>query len=365
MWRCIQLARNGEQGAAPNPMVGAVIVCDGRIIGEGYHIRCGGPHAEVNAIRSVREPELLSRSTIYVSLEPCAHYGKTPPCADLIVEKRIPRVVVGCQDPFAKVNGLGIRKLRDAGIDVTVGVLEEECRRLNRRFITFHSLHRPFIMLKWAQSADGYIDVERDGGTPVKLSSPLSSMLVHKRRSEVKAIMVGTRTALLDNPSLTVRCWAGQSPLRVVVDRRGVIPADSHLKDGSVPTLVYTEAVTDGGCSAAVTGAGSAVAGAGAAGAEAAAVTVDGVEYIPVDFGGDVLGQIVSDLHRRGVQSLMVEGGARLLQSFIDAGLWDEAYVERCSAVLGSGVHAPQMPQGALMHTDCDYGFTIDYYKRK
>jgi diaminohydroxyphosphoribosylaminopyrimidine deaminase/5-amino-6-(5-phosphoribosylamino)uracil reductase len=249
-------------------------------------------------------------------------------------------VVVGCQDPFAKVNGLGIRKLRDAGIDVTVGVLEEECRRLNRRFITFHSLHRPFIMLKWAQSADGYIDVERDGGTPVKLSSPLSSMLVHKRRSEVKAIMVGTRTALLDNPSLTVRCWAGQSPLRVVVDRRGVIPADSHLKDGSVPTLVYTEAVTD-------------------------SVSVDGVEYCPVDFGGDVLGQIVSDLHRRGVQSLMVEGGARLLQSFIDAGLWDEAYVERCSAVLGSGVHAPQMPQGALMHTDCDYGFTIDYYKRK
>jgi diaminohydroxyphosphoribosylaminopyrimidine deaminase/5-amino-6-(5-phosphoribosylamino)uracil reductase len=165
-------------------------------------------------------------------------------------------------------------------------------------------------------------------------------MLVHKRRSEVKAIMVGTRTALLDNPSLTVRCWAGQSPLRVVVDRRGVIPADSHLKDGSVPTLVYTEAVTDG-------------------------VSVDGVEYIPVDFSGDVLGQIVSDLHRRGVQSLMVEGGARLLQSFIDAGLWDEAYVERCSAVLGSGVHAPQMPQGALMHTDCDYGFTIDYYKRK
>jgi diaminohydroxyphosphoribosylaminopyrimidine deaminase/5-amino-6-(5-phosphoribosylamino)uracil reductase len=349
-----------------------VIVCDGRIIGEGYHIRCGGPHAEVNAIRSVREPELLSRSTIYVSLEPCAHYGKTPPCADLIVEKRIPRVVVGCQDPFAKVNGLGIRKLRDAGIDVTVGVLEEECRRLNRRFITFHSLHRPFIMLKWAQSADGYIDVERNGGTPVKLSSPLSTMLVHKRRSEVKAIMVGTRTALLDNPSLTVRSWAGQSPLRVVVDRRGVIPADSHLKDGSVPTLVYTEAA------AAVVGteAGDVAVAGAAVGAEAAtvgvtaesatvAVSVDGVEYIPVDFSGDVLGQIVSDLHRRGVQSLMVEGGARLLQSFIDAGLWDEAYVERCSAVLGSGVHAPQMPQGALMHTDCDYGFTIDYYKRK
>ena len=180
MRRCIQLAQNGLCNAAPNPMVGAVVVCDGKIIGEGYHVRCGEAHAEVNAIRSVKEPSLLKRSTIYVSLEPCSHYGKTPPCADLIIEKQIPRIVIGCQDPFAKVAGRGIQKLKDAGREVTVGVLEQECRNLIRRFITFHTLHRPYITLKWAESADRYIDNFREGGKPVILSNPLTSMLVHK-----------------------------------------------------------------------------------------------------------------------------------------------------------------------------------------
>lgn len=337
MWRCIQLAGNGRHGAAPNPMVGAVIVCDGRIIGEGYHIRCGGPHAEVNAIRSVKDESLLTRSTIYVSLEPCAHYGKTPPCADLIIEKRIPRVVVGCQDPFAKVNGLGIRKLRDAGVDVTVGVLDEECRRLNRRFITFHSRRRPFVMLKWAESADGFIDIRRDGGAPVKLSNPLTSMIVHKRRSEVDAIMVGTRTALLDNPSLTVRCWSGRNPLRVALDRTNRIPADAHLKDGSVATLVYTRQSPVG-------------------------EKRDNLEYVEIDFAADVLRQVLTDLHARGVQSLMVEGGSQLLTSFLSSGLWDEAYVERCSAVLSDGVEAPQLPHTAEADSVEMSGSRISHY---
>ena len=200
MLRCIQLAQNGLCNTAPNPMVGAVIVCDGKIIGEGYHVRCGEAHAEVNAIRSVKDTSLLKRSTIYVSLEPCSHYGKTPPCADLIIEKQIPRIVIGCRDPFSKVAGRGIQKLKDAGREVIVGVLETECRQLIRRFITFHTLRRPYITLKWAESSDRYIDYSRTDGKPVILSSPLTSMLVHKKRAEHSAILVGTRTAELDNP---------------------------------------------------------------------------------------------------------------------------------------------------------------------
>ena len=194
MQRCIELAGNGLCNVSPNPMVGAVIVCDGKIIGEGYHIRCGEAHAEVNAIRSVKDESLLERSTIYVSLEPCSHYGKTPPCADLIIEKKIPRIVIGCQDPFSKVAGRGIQKLRDAGREVIVGVLEAECRQLICKFITFHTFHRPYITLKWAESQDGFIDLNRTAGNPVKLSTPLTSMIVHKKRSESDAIMVVPRS---------------------------------------------------------------------------------------------------------------------------------------------------------------------------
>ena len=241
MRRCIELAKNGLCNVSPNPMVGAVIVCHGRIIGEGYHIRCGEAHAEVNAIRSVKDESLLKHSTIYVSLEPCSHYGKTPPCADLIIEKQIPRIVIGCQDPFSEVAGRGIQKLRDAGREVTVGILEEECQSLIRRFITFNTLHRPYITLKWAESADRFIDIERTSGMPLILSSPLTSMLVHKKRAEADAIMVGRRTALLDNPSLTVRNWYGHNPIRVVLDRTLSLPNDLQIFDGNVPTLVFTE----------------------------------------------------------------------------------------------------------------------------
>ena len=299
MQRCIQLAKCGAVGAPPNPRVGAVIVHEGKIIGEGYHRRCGGPHAEVNAIRSVWDESLLKDSTIYVSLEPCSHYGKTPPCADLIIEKQIPRVVVGCQDPFAKVNGQGIKKLRDAGIEVEVGVLEKECLELNKRFITFHRLHRPFVTLKWAQSEDGFMDAERgESEEPIRFSTTFTQTLVHQLRAMHQAIMVGTKTVLTDNPTLTTRLWEGPNPLRVTIDRHGVLPESVHLKDGKVPTVIY-------------------------------------------DTGN--LREIMSDLYNRGVQSLMVEGGGRLLQHFLDEGLWDEARVEIAPFCLDRGVSAPQM----------------------
>lgn len=335
MKRCIQLARNGLCNAAPNPMVGAVVVCDGKIIGEGYHARCGEAHAEVNAIRSVRRPELLKRSTIYVSLEPCSHFGKTPPCADLIIEKQIPRIVVGCLDPFSKVAGRGIRKLQEAGRDVRVGVLEEECRQLIARFLTFHLLQRPYITLKWAESADRYIDLCRTDGHPVVLSSPLTSMLVHKRRAEHSAILVGTRTALLDNPSLTVRHWYGPQPVRVVLDRRLTLPAGLRLFDGSIPTLVFTQEER---------------------------TPRTNVEYVTTDYRQPLLPQLLKALHTRGLQSLLVEGGSILLQSFIDAGLWDEIIIEKAPIRLGSGVKAPNIDDKIPYATEYAFGRSFRHY---
>ena len=316
MQRCIQLARCGEAGAPPNPMVGAVVVCDGRIIGEGFHRRCGGPHAEVNAIGSVREKHLLSRSTIYVSLEPCSHYGKTPPCADLIIRSGIPRVVIGCTDPFAKVNGLGIKRLRDAGCEVVVGILEAECRDLNRRFFTFHEKHRPWILLKWAQSKDKYIG---QTSSKVAFSSPLTQTLVHRLRARCQAILVGTNTAILDNPSLTTRLWQGPDPLRLTIDRKGVLSPTLHLKDGSTPTVIYSN---------------------------------------------ESLREILADLYNRGIQSLMVEGGAKLLQSFIDEGLWDEARIETAPFFLGEGTKAPVLKDARFLSKQ-DYGGQIIQNYRK
>ena len=333
--RCIELAANGLCNVAPNPMVGAVIVCDGRIIGEGYHIRCGEAHAEVNAICSVKDESLLQRSTIYVSLEPCSHYGKTPPCADLIIEKQIPRIVIGCQDPFSKVAGRGIQKLRDAGREVIVGVLEKECRHLIRRFITFNTLHRPFITLKWAESADHFIDIERTNEKPMILSSPLSSMLVHKKRAEADAIMVGRRTALLDNPSLTVRNWYGHNPIRIVLDRSLSLPNDLQIFDGDIPTLIFTEKKRS---------------------------EEKNITYITIDFNHNPLIQIMEELYQRKIQSLLVEGGSQLLQSFIDNGLWDEAFIEKCPSRLYSGVKSPEISNNFSYSTKEHFGRQIWYY---
>ena len=316
MRRCLQLARCGEAGAPPNPMVGAVIVCDSRIIGEGYHRRCGGPHAEVNAINSVKERDLLSRSTIYVSLEPCAHYGKTPPCADLIIETGIRRVVIGCTDPFTKVNGLGIKKLREAGCEVQVGVLEQECRELNRRFFTFHEKHRPWIILKWAQSNDGFIGKDER----VILSNALTQTLVHRLRARSGAILVGTNTALQDNPTLTTRLWPGPNPLRLTIDRNGILPPTLHLKDNSTPTVIYSH---------------------------------------------ESIEEILADLYARGIQSLLVEGGAKLLQSFIDKGLWDEARIETAPLCLGQGTKAPTLKDEQPESKQNIGGHIIQHYCHK
>lgn len=337
--RCIQLAKNGLCNAAPNPMVGAVIVHNDTIIGEGYHIRCGEAHAEVNAVRSVKDESLLKESTIYVSLEPCSHHGKTPPCADLIINKGIPRVVVGCQDPFSLVAGRGIAKLREAGIEVKVGVLEEECRQLIRRFVTFNTLRRPFITLKWAESADGFIDLHRTEGHPYIFSSPLSSMLVHKRRAEHSAILVGRRTALLDNPSLTTRNWYGKNPVRMVIDKDLTLPKHLALFDGSVRTLVFTQREDTS--------------------------NRPNVEHIRLDFKIDILPQIMEVLYKEKLQSLMVEGGSFLLQSFIDAGCWDEAYIEQSDAHLKDGVKAPSFSPEYDFLTFRKFGKEIKYVLNK
>ena len=337
--RCIQLASNGLCNASPNPMVGAVVVHNDLIIGEGYHVRCGEAHAEVNAIRSVKDKALLKESTIYVSLEPCSHYGKTPPCADLIIKEGIPKVVVGCMDPFSLVAGRGIEKLRNAGIDVTVGVLEKECQRLIQRFVTFNTLHRPFITLKWAESADGFIDLNRTEGKPYIFSSPLSSMLTHKRRTEHSAILVGRRTALLDNPSLTSRHWFGKNPVRLVIDKDLTLPKKLALFNGEVQTIVFTR--------------------------KDEASCLPQTTYVTLDFEQAILPQIMEEFYKRKLQSLMVEGGSKLLQSFIDAGLWDEAYIEKSDALLKEGVKAPCFPKNYRTLTEKKMGKEFKFMKNQ
>lgn len=343
MQRCIELAQNGMQNAQPNPMVGAVVVCDGRIIGEGYHVRCGEGHAEVNALASVKgeDRHLIHRSTIYVSLEPCAHYGKTPPCAELIIREGLKRVVVGCVDPFAKVKGKGISMIREAGIDVTVGVLEEECVRLNKRFMTYHGKQRPMVTLKWAQSSDGYIGAA-EGQPRAMISNPCTTMICHKRRAEHQAIMVGRRTALMDDPSLNVREWEGASPVRVVTDRSNTLPRTLKLFDGSAPTIVFADRRS---------------------GLQAAAV--EGVEIVAIDFDADIVEQMMKELHSRGIQTLLVEGGRMLLQTFIDSGCWDEAYVETGAGELGGGTSVPMLKNAEKTAEKMYFGHQIAEYRHK
>lgn len=301
MQRAIQLAKCGEAGVAPNPMVGAVIVRGGQIVGEGYHRKYGGPHAEVNAVRSVRIGSVSSDfdknsvvvlegvrqyfadCTMYVTLEPCSHWGKTPPCCDMIIKHGFKRVVIGMQDPNSKVNGEGIRRMRDAGVEVTVGILEDECRAINPCFHTYHSMLRPRVTLKWAQTSDSVIGCRAESGQRLRISTPFTEMLVHRLRSRCQAIMVGTNTAIQDNPSLTTRLWKGTSPLRVTIDRKGRLDNSAKVLSDGMETVVYHN---------------------------------------------QILSEILFDLHKRGVQHLIVEGGSKLLQSFIDGNLWDDARVE-------------------------------------
>lgn len=322
MQRCIDIAGMGAGRTAPNPMVGCVIVHQSRIIGEGYHIECGKEHAEVNAIRSVKNPNLLPECTLYVSLEPCSHYGKTPPCSDLIIEKKIPHVVIGTTDTFAEVDGRGIEKLRKAGIIVETGVLENECRWLNRRFFTFHQKKRPYIILKWAQSLDGYIDMNRFPGQPPQpnwISNDLARTLVHKGRAQEAAILVGTRTVQLDNPSLTTRHWSGRSPLRVVIDRKGILKGNLKIFNPDAPTLIFTDEEPN----------------------------LPFASHFKLDSGRDVVTQVLEQLYTRGILSLIVEGGSFTLQQFIYKGLWDEAQIYYGPVIINEGVKAPGL-QGEI-----------------
>lgn len=284
MRRCITLARYAEGYAAPNPMVGAVIVCDGKIIGEGYHRRYGEAHAEVNAINSVVNKDLLKRSTLYVNLEPCSHYGKTPPCVDLIIRSGIPNVVVGMRDVNPEVCGNGIRKLLEAGIGVVEGVLEDECRFLNRRFITFMQKKRPYIILKWAQTADGFIDELRDtpARKPLKISNPTTKTLNHCMRTHEMSIMVATRTAILDNPRLTASKWNGRNPIRILIDRTLSVPIEYNIFDDKAKTLVFNSIRND---------------------------INDNIEFVKLDFGHNIIPQILTELYARNIQSVIVEEG--------------------------------------------------------
>jgi diaminohydroxyphosphoribosylaminopyrimidine deaminase/5-amino-6-(5-phosphoribosylamino)uracil reductase len=316
MQRCIDLAKNGLGTTYPNPLVGSVIVYKDRIIGEGWHKKSGEPHAEVLAVNSVADKSLLKESTIYVNLEPCSHFGKTPPCADMIVQHGIPNVVIGTVDPNAVVSGNGIAKLKAAGIHVTVGILEKECAGLNKRFFTFHRKKRPFVILKWAESADGFIAPKEKGKRePVWITSPGSRQLVHKWRSEEQAILIGTQTAIDDNPKLDVRDWTGINPIRIIIDRIGKIPLGSHIFDNQIKTIVIS--------------------------GKTFSTDKENVIFEVIDFGQNVIPQIMDVLYKHKILSVIIEGGRQTLQAFIDENLWDEARVFRSSIHLDEGTKAP------------------------
>ncbi len=323
MRRCLELAKNGFGTTYPNPMVGSVIVCNGKIIGEGWHKKSGEPHAEVNAVNAVKDKSLLKSSTIYVSLEPCSHFGKTPPCCDLIIENKIPNVVVGTVDSNVKVAGNGIKKLIEAGAKVTVGVLENECKELNKRFFTFHEKKRPYVILKWAETLDGFIaplilrqaqdDIKNR--KPVWITNQYSRQLVHKWRSEEQAILVGTQTAIDDNPTLDVRNWTGKNPVRIVLDQNNRIPKNSHVFDNQLKTIVLS--------------------------AVPKTINEENTIFEKINFKQNLAEQILNVLYKHQIQSVIIEGGAQTLQTFIDKNLWDEARVFIGIQNFESGIKAP------------------------
>lgn len=318
--RCIALAKNGLGTTYPNPMVGSVIVYEGKIIGEGWHKKAGEPHAEVNAVNSVQDKSLLKKATIYVSLEPCSHFGKTPPCCDLIIKNKIPNVVIGTVDPNIKVAGNGIKKLIEAGVHVTVGILEDECNELNKRFFTFHQKKRPYIILKWAQSQDGFIaPLEKLEKKPVWITNTYSRQLVHKWRTEEQAILVGTQTVIDDNPKLNARDWHGNNPVRIVLDQNNRIPEENAVFDNQTKTIVFSNSKNT--------------------------ISKENTIFEVIDFKQNIARQIVDSLYKHNIQSVIIEGGLQTLQTFIDTNLWDEARVFTGRTNLEKGIKAPFIPK--------------------
>lgn len=341
MQRCITLARQGIGAVSPNPMVGAVIVCDGEIIGEGYHEQYGGPHAEVNAINSVLNnhqngEELLRHSSIYVSLEPCAHFGKTPPCADLIINHNIPYVVIGCRDPFEQVNGRGIEKLEAAGTHVLTGIMEKECLELNKRFFMRVHHQRPYIILKWAQTSNGFF--APPNRTQKWISSPEAKQLAHQWRAEEDAVLVGKGTALADDPKLNVREWKGKNPVRIVIDRKLELPQHLHLFDQSQKTLVFNELKTE------ISG---------------------NIKYLqPDDFDNYLPQMIAYQLYMMDIQSVIIEGGVQTLNLFIKNNLWDEARVFTSPDHWLDGIKAPELSSPIVEHVNVGVDTLTIHYNR-
>lgn len=333
MQLCIDLAKKGQGYVAPNPMVGSVIVHDNEVIGQGYHERYGEAHAEVNAVNSVCDEDLLSESTIYVSLEPCAHYGRTPPCCDLIVAKKFRRVVVGTADPFAKVNGAGIQRIKDAGIDITVGVLEQKCRELNKAFFTAHTLKRPYVTLKWAQTKNGKIDAGFTNQKVTWISAPETQQFTHKLRAENQSILVGYQTVMSDNPSLTVRAAEGKNPVRIVLDRNNSLPRTMSVFNSEAETIVLAESRS----------------------------TENNLSILLDKLTPE---QVLSELYSHDIISVLVEGGRKTLQSFIDAEMWDEAFVIEGNVEFEEGTPAPEINEGEKINSFYIGKDLINHYRR-
>ena len=325
--RCLQIAKNGLGTTRPNPMVGAVIVHNTKIIGEGFTSAYGGNHAEVNAINSVKNKELLKQATLYVTLEPCSHFGKTPPCSDLIIRHQIPNVVIGCVDDNPQVAGKGIAKLKAASCKVTVGILENECKAHHKRFFTFHNKKRPYIILKWAETSDGFIaPTTKDKAAPVWITNKYSRQLVHKWRAEEQAILVGTNTVLEDNPSLTVRDWTGKNPIRIILDRTHKLSKNHSVFNTESETIIISEN--------------------------------------EVDFNKPLAQEICNFLHSKDINSVIIEGGAQMLQTFIDENLWDEARVFKGSSNFKTGTKAPLF-SGELISEELISADTLKYFINK
>lgn len=314
--RCIELAKKGLGSVSPNPLVGAVIVYNDKIIGEGFHKKFGEAHAEVNAVNSVKDKNLLKFSTLYVSLEPCSHFGKTPPCTDLILKENIPNIVIGSLDPFELVKGNGIKILKNNNRTVITGILEKECINLNRRFFTFHQKKRPYVILKWAQTIDGYIDTDRKNKLYAEwITNEFCKTLVHKWRTEEDAFLVGTNTVLLDNPKLTARNWFGKNPIRITIDKKCYLDMNKfNIFDNTAKTIIFNEIKNE---------------------------IIKNIQFVRVDFSKEIIPQILQELFLKNIQSIVIEGGTYTLQKFIDSGIWDEARVFTGNRYFGNGVKAP------------------------